>query len=131
MDQVTLVENQIADGQLLVEELIKDGFQVTAASWMKTSDDGQWFLYLASPIADTAPLKAYGRVHTVARRMPQPFLVGPLDIKLIGPTEPVAKAILEVQRRYPRKSPLHLGESTLAGVSIEGAYIYPPVTAAA
>jgi hypothetical protein len=131
MDQLTLVANQITDGQRLAEKLAQNGFEVTAAGWIRTTEDGQWFLYLVSPVVDEkGPLGAYRRVNALLRQMPQPFSVHSLDVKLIGPTEPIAEGIQDMHRRYPAKSPIHLGETQLNGVSIDGAYIYPPLTAA-
>jgi hypothetical protein len=131
MDQVPLVESQIDDGQRLVEKLTQDGFEVTAAGWIKTIDDGQWFLYIASPVVDKqGPFRTYRRVHTLVRHMPQPFWVHPFDVKLIGPTEPIAEAMQAIQRRYPTRCPIQLGETQMGDVSIDGACIYPPLTAA-
>lgn len=47
MDQGTLVENRVDDGARIVEKLRESGFDVAAAWWMKTSEEGQWFLYIA------------------------------------------------------------------------------------
>ena len=49
MDQVTLVATQIEDGRRLIERLVQEGFAVTASCWARTADDGQWYLYIASP----------------------------------------------------------------------------------
>ena len=40
MDQGTLVEMQIEDGQLLIDRLAEDGVAVTAAFWAKESESG-------------------------------------------------------------------------------------------
>ncbi len=66
MDQGSLVEMQIVDGAKIVEKLRDASFDVTAAWWMRTSEEGLWFLYIASKqveevgIAD-AYRKAYAR----------------------------------------------------------------------
>ena len=81
MDQVTLVDEQKKDGLKLAERLAQQGFEVTAAFWLRTSEDGQWFLYFASPVVDSeGKREAYRRVLPVIRQMPQPFWVDPFEV---------------------------------------------------
>jgi hypothetical protein len=49
MDQDTLIEKQIDDGAKFVDKLSREGVEVTAAFWLKASDDSQWYFYIASP----------------------------------------------------------------------------------
>jgi hypothetical protein len=124
MDQVTLVENQIDDGQKLVNQLMHAGCAVTAAAWVKGTEDGQWFLYIAAPVVESEGLaKAYRRVHAVIRQMPQPFWVDPFEVKLIGSSNPIAEALEKMQQRYP--GGIRYRGTQLGGLSIEEAYIYP------
>jgi len=51
MDTESLVENLIDDGQKLIEEVSQRGFSVTAAFWLKASEDDRWYFYLVSPVA--------------------------------------------------------------------------------
>ena len=134
MDQVTVVEIQIEDAGRLLERLVQDGIPVSAACWLKTHDDGEWFLYIASPVVDKeGAFKAYRRVHTLARQMPHPFHVNLFDIKLISPTSPVAKAALDLQRRYRGRGVVHhsYGTRGVGDLGLEEAFIYPPVSAEA
>ena len=41
MDKIPLVESQIEEGKRLAEHLVKEGFPVAAAFWLKTDGDGQ------------------------------------------------------------------------------------------
>jgi hypothetical protein len=131
MDQIALVTEQVDDGRKLLERLVREGIGVTAACWLRTPDDGQWFLYIASPVVDDDPIEAYRRVHRVIRQMPHPFWVDPFDVKLIRPTSPIARAALEIRRLYPAKDVIHYAyrrpEETDLGA--EEAYIYPLQTA--
>jgi hypothetical protein len=124
-----LVENQIRDGERLLERLAQSGVPIAAGGWLKTSDDeGQWYLYIASAIVDAeGPRQTYRRILGVLREMPAPFWVELFDVKAIGADDPLAKAIRSVQQRYPSKKPLHCPGDRLEGVSVEEAYIYPPV----
>jgi hypothetical protein len=127
MDTNTLVDNLINDGQKLVEELPQRGFEVTAAFWIKAAEDGEWYFYIVSPAVDVEGLaQAYRRLHPLIRRMPQPFWIDPLEVKLIGPENPIAREILAILGRTPGPKgwPIHWGGKKLGNVSIDGAYLY-------
>jgi len=66
MDQALLVEQQINDGRELIDHLIGDGFDVSAAAWVKPSEEDCWLLYLVSREVDQHGLSAaYRAVHPV------------------------------------------------------------------
>jgi hypothetical protein len=122
--QTTLVESQIDDGLNLIEQLARDGFEVSAAGWVKQYE-ADWFLYIVSPVVDADGIaKAYRRVQTALRGMPEPFWVDPFDVKLIGPGDRLARAMVDVQSRYPGKTPIRTG-GRLGDSFIEEAYLYP------
>lgn len=124
----TLVKNLIDDGQKLVEELPQRGFDMTAAFWLQASENNKWYFYIVSPVVDTEGLaKAYRQLHPLVRAMPQPFWIDPLEIKLIGPNNPIAQDVLAVLRRAagPRACPIRWGGKYLGNVSVEEAYLYP------
>jgi hypothetical protein len=130
MAQIALVEKQIVDGQKFVEQLAQSGFEVTGAGWVQTWDDSQWYLYIASPIVDArGRLKAYHAALIVLDQMPQPFGVEFVEFKLIETTHPIAQAIQEMYQRNPRMTPYRSTGGRLGEVTIEGAYIYPPLSA--
>ena len=131
MDQVPLVMAQIDHGQKLLSRLTEVGFPVLAAGWIKTDEDSKWYLYLVSPFVEQEGIRrAYRVVHTVIRQMPdEPFRIDPFDVKLVGPSESIAKALVDMQCRHPGRMPSSYGGPGLPGRSIEGAYCYPPMTA--
>jgi hypothetical protein len=60
MDTDTLVESQIEDGQKFLARLTEEGFKVTAACWVKPSEDEGWTLYIATPMVDErGPIETY------------------------------------------------------------------------
>jgi len=100
----------------------------TAAFWLKASEDGKWSFYLVSPVVDAAGLaKAYRLLHPLVRARPRPFWIDPLEIKLTGPSNPIARDVLGIHGRVrgPHGSPLPWGGTKLGNRSIEGAYLYP------
>ena len=127
MDTDTLVENLINDGRKLVEELPQRGFEVAAAFWLKPSEDGKWYFYIVSQAVDAEGLaKAYGQLHPLVRAMPQPFLIDPLEIKLIGPSHPIARDVIAIQNRATGThiSPIRWSGTNLGNESVEGVYLY-------
>lgn len=93
MDQATLVNERVEDGRKLIAALAQDGFQVTAASWLKETDGRQWYLYLASPEVDAKGSKAaYRELQETYRRL-APRRIGPFEVKLIRTDHPVAREV--------------------------------------
>lgn len=132
MDQEALVEVQIQDGQRLLERLSAEGIPVTAAAWVKESEGGPWYFYLITPLVteEGGTLPVYRRVGPLVGRMPQPFWVDPMVVTVAGPASAVGKAICDIAARRPGHVPLSYGGARLGGLSIDGAYVYPPVAAA-
>lgn len=131
MDQGTLVSMQVEDGQRLLVSLIGEGVPVTAAAWVKESESGVWFLYLVTPLVgeDGGTLTAYRRVNAVIRELPQPVGIDPLEIKVVGPDSPAGKAFRDLQQRARGLTLLRHAGPRLGDLGIEGAYVYPPISA--
>src|SRR5207249_9433931 len=120
MDTDTLVESRIDDGQKLVDELLRRGFDVAAAFWFKATVNEKWYFYIVSPLADSVGImEAYRRLHPLVRAMPQPFGIDPLKITLIGPSDAIAQDVLAIQRRAPRAYGIRWGGKQLGDVSID------------
>lgn len=126
MDPIALVTEQIEAGRKTVEFLTEMGVPIEAAAWVKASDRWRWYLYLVTPLVGEgdATTPAYHRINTVLRAGPQPPEVGLFQIKVVGPSEPMGRAILESPREGVRQWGV-TGGGSLGGVSIDGAYFYP------
>lgn len=125
MDQSTLVANQIADGQRLIDELIASGIDVTAAGWVKASEDSQWFFYIASPLVNVVRLAdAYRQVYGVMRTMSE-LWIETAQVKLIAHDNPIANDLMTVRDQYSGTIPVRYQGPRLGLVSIEEAFIYP------
>lgn len=130
MDNFPLVTDQIDDGKKFVAALVGAGFPVTASAWIKADGDGQWYLYIASPVVDKqGETKAYRRIHPIIFNMPPPFCVEPFGVKLIKTTSRLAKDLVAIREDHPGKYPAWFRGVGLGGLSIEGAYIYPVIDA--
>lgn len=127
MDTELLVEDQIDDGQMLIEQLVKHGFEVSAAFWVKRSGDAPWRFFIASPLADTEKQgNVYHRVYTALDEISS-LTVTPSDINLIGDSNPIARSAIQLRDSRSAKTPIKYHGNRLATLAIEEAYIYPRI----
>lgn len=131
MDQGPLVREQIDAGARFLAEFDKY-YPVRAAFWLKESEEGHWYLYVASDrITDENFDVAYEEVLRVAGHLKDPWF-DPFQVKVIGAEHPLAQAALERLRHYPGRMSSRLNGEGFGGVSVEEIYLYPsPVPASA
>jgi hypothetical protein len=124
MDQATLVGPQIDDVSKLVDQLRRDGFDVKAAFWSYRSEADQWYLHLASDAVDQKGLfEAYMALGRAMRQLPD-LSIGPFEVKLVPPDDPVAKAVIDFLAKRPARTPARIRGENLGGIHIEYAYLY-------
>jgi hypothetical protein len=129
MDQEPLVTEQIEAGQRFIEEF-ESRYPVQAAFWLKATEDSFWYLYVVSDrITDENFDVAYGEVLRLSQRMKYPNF-DPFRVNVIGVENPLAKAALEIYRRYPEGVPARAGVGMFGLRGAEGVYLYPPPAAA-
>lgn len=135
MHHEPLVEGQIDDGRKLLERLSQNHFDVTAAFWVKDREDGQWLLYIASPVVDDkGHLAAYRDVNATIGAMPDLRWIDLFEVKLTGATHPMTKDVLDILARYPAglrtryPGTISYRGTQLGNASIDQAYIYEPVS---
>ncbi len=120
-----LVEDQRDDGQRLVEQLVRDGFGVSASFWLKPSEESAWQLYLALPSADLSDLNAaYRKVYSALSKISNSW-VSVSDIKLVDEASPIAQAAVEARDRRVALGATWFRGKSLGGIPINEAYIYP------
>ncbi|MBY0231055.1 MAG: hypothetical protein K2W96_17360 [Gemmataceae bacterium] len=130
-----MVNDRGEAGKRLVEALSTTGYLVELAFWAKPTEEGRWFLYLASRLVDEkGPAEGYRLVLGFLRDNPNPW-IEPLDVRVLGLEDSMTKAVLA--RAKPRMSSLkpypgmtRFDDVYLAGVSMDGALVYPLVPAA-
>lgn len=127
MDRTTLVSEQRADAQRLIEKLVDVGFDLRAVAWIKTSGAGKWVLYIASQVVDDQGyFAAYLAVQTTIRNMSD-LAVGPFDVQLVSASHPLVTDVQKLYQRFPELRQMEFSGPELGKMSIEDAYIYPPV----
>jgi len=127
MDTITLVENQVDDGQVFLKRLDQERFPVLAACWVKPTDEDRWSLYLVTPLVDEkGAAAAYREAYRILRSL-GPLWVTDSDVKLIGEKHHVANDVFEIMRKYPGRTPTRSRRPLLGGISVEEVYLYPPL----
>jgi hypothetical protein len=129
MDTGPLVAEQIEDGQKLIAQLVKEGFDLRVACWVRfrSSAEHEWFFYIVSEKVDQDGLRATGLpVHQAIHRIPPPWgpWISVSVLRLAGMNDPVAKEVLAFRGRYPGRT--WFPGALLGSQTIEQAYLYPP-----
>lgn len=121
-----MVEMQIDGGKALVDSLRNAGFDVTVSGWTKTSEEGDWYLYIASKDVDDGGLAdAYRRVYTAIQGKPE-FGIDPFEVKLIGRQNPIAKDLLTIRGAGGARLATRSRRPKLGHMSVEETYVYAP-----
>ena len=124
MDTVTLVENQIDDGQWLLDRLKDSGLIIRAACWVKPFDEDRWSLYIATPLIDEkGSLEAYRQVIPVSRTLDSDWITSS-TVMLVGEKHPIVKDVLNILQRFPHNKPIRPPRSMVGGISVEEVYVY-------
>jgi hypothetical protein len=119
VDTELLVDNRIEDGQKLVAELILAGFDVSVAFWVRTSEEGLWFLYIGSTSVEPSKIgDAYRTLYACLSKIPDPA-VSVSDVKLIQASDPIAKAAIAARDRQPGRLPVRFQGKPSGSLSIE------------
>jgi hypothetical protein len=125
MDTEVLVENRIVDGQKLIRELIRSGFDVSVAFWVRLSESEIWVLYIGSKSLSPDRLgDAYGPLYSCLNRIPN-VTITLSDIHVIPVSSPVAKAAIALRDRNRKRDPARYDGKRLGDLDIEEAWIYP------
>lgn len=123
MDQAPLVVDEVEAGKAFIERL-HDYAPVAAAWWMRDEEGGPRFLYVAiDGLQPGISGPAYEKVRRVTQEMRDRY-IDPFRVKVVGIYDPVAKAVLDLYRRFPGRTPRFEGR-TLGGVGVDEVYIYP------
>lgn len=127
MDTELLVDNRIEDGQKLVAELVLVGFDISVAFWVKTSEEGLWFLYIGSASVEPSKIgDAYRTVYACLSKIPDSW-VSVSEVRLIQANNPIAKDAMMARDRQSGRLPVRFQGQRLGNLSVEEAYIYPRV----
>src|SRR5262245_36303970 len=124
MDTNPLVTEEIEAGVELIQRF-QDSMPVEAAFWLNPAEEGRWALYIVLPKIDVADYdRGFAEILRLVREMQTPY-IDPFQVRLIGSDDPLAKAAIEVNRKYPGPMPTRFRGKDFGGVPVEEVYIYP------
>jgi hypothetical protein len=125
MDQEPLVTEQVEAGRQFLDEFEKLA-NVPIAFWLKETEVGRWYLYIASEqVVSRGTLAAYAQVTQAARGFNDPNF-DPFRIKLIPVEHEYAQAALALLQRYPGKFPTRIPGRVFGVLGVDDAYVYAP-----
>ena len=128
MGEELLVNEQIDAGADFVRDF-NDYVPISVACWVIPADSEDVFLYIASDSIDDSNFDiAYGEVLRKLSGRKNQWL-DPFQVKLVNSSDPIAQDAIDIRDRYPAPLVTRYGGSSLGGTSIDGACIYPPVSA--
>ena len=125
MDTDELVGFQIEAGRRALSELNQDGFEVTAAFWVKTAEEGIWFLYVATPLVESHGLAQTYRMLQASLSRLQGIALSLSDVKLVGAQNPITTGVLNIIAKGPGLLGIRYVGKRLGIMTIEEAYLYP------
>jgi len=127
MDQTPLVIDEIEAGKVLINRL-NDRFSVNAACWLRDDEGGGLYLYIAID-GLTVPKTdlVYDEVIRIANEVKDHY-IDSSSVKIIDPTDTIAKAVMEIYQRFPGRKPPTRSNGYGFGVNgVAELYIYPPL----
>ena len=125
MDSDLLLENKIEDGAALIRQLIRDQFEVSVAFWVKRTEEGLWYLYVATTSVKAEKLnEAYRIVYEALTKIPD-CSVSPSEIKVITGTDPIADDAVALRDRNPSREEKRYRGKRLGNLATEELCIYP------
>lgn len=128
MDTEPLVAEQVDAGEEFAREF-NNHVPVAAAFWINPADSETWYLYLASTeITDENKRESYAEV---LQRLKDSGIrwLDAMQVRLVNAADQLPAKIIEIRDRYPARVAAYYNGSSVAGMAINGAYIYPPIEA--
>ena len=123
MAKATLLTPDIEAGERILERLDAAGFPVAVALWIRTGEEGDWWLLLASSFYDKLGARqAFGRVFDAVSASEPHFVTFPL--RLEGLRNPLVRALRKIFGKTASVEGMHLGGQTIGGVWIHEALVY-------
>lgn len=130
MGENLLVNERIEAGAKFIRNF-NDSFPVSVALWVVPADTDNIYLYVASDDIDGRNIDvAYGEAIRKLQGARSEWL-DPFEVKLINTSNPLANEAIRIRDRYAVPIPTRFRGTSIGGTGIDGAYIYPPVSALA
>ena len=117
---------RVADGQGLLTELRRAGFEPTVAGWVRF-ESGRWTLYLGTSIRDRDErLVIRQKLIDGFGRLKEPWF-SLIEVSLTDADGPLARELLRLRGRLAGREPGHFQVDELADQPVREVFVYPPV----
>jgi hypothetical protein len=128
MVSITLNDNLIKDGELVIKQLDESGICVDAALWLYSSDFGDYRLLLFLPkVINRGPLAAYKKVQAAISNLSKKGVQLSLSldqIQVVEPNFPALKVLHTALKTGPGIRGIRFTNNVINRQVIEDAYIY-------
>lgn len=125
MAEKILVDDQIDDGQKIIDQLLADGIDITVAFWVRP-DGGSWNLYIASPgFNKRKPLEASRAFYNSVSKVKDLTILPWVDTQMIDDQDALARDAIKIAERKGTKGPIRYRGTRLGDLGLSRAYIYP------
>jgi hypothetical protein len=129
MASALLVDQDVADGRFLIEQLDRERFPFSGAFWFYRSDVDRWRLMIETRLVNASgPLEAYRRISDIVDRIKRKKGDGyRLDLSRIEVVKERDYLPSLFRRALARKGPIsemRIAGESVGGVFIEDAFIY-------
>jgi len=126
MATATLVSQEIAEGQRLIDALNLADLSVDSALWNYAPGPETWRLMLTSPLYDSeGPLKTYGEILSVFREVKPELKIDWTAIVAVSPKHELIEGLRQLQQDWNLDlSGRRMTNDRINQTWIEDAYIY-------
>lgn len=126
MGTATLVSQEIAEGQRLIDALNAAGVSVDSALWFYASEPESWRLMLTSPSYDKkGPLKTYDEILSVFREVEPELKIDWTALVAVSVKDELIQGLRELQQRFKSSfSGRRITNQSINHKYIDDAYIY-------
>jgi hypothetical protein len=123
--KVKLSQHEIDEGQRLLDRFAADQIPITAAFWVKPTDEDQWSLCVTTPLSNqNARLEGYRQLAHFLESLGNTWLTIS-DVKLISESDEAIKDVLALRKRFSGWVPNRINLPNPANISIDEMYLYP------
>ena len=123
-----LVDTQIDDGERIIKQLDKDGFDVDSAFWIFDPDKEKWvFVIATSLVAEIGPKKSYGKLRNSLDKLSEKIesiRSQMLEMSLVKPEDFMVTLLKKALDTGPGISRIRFTGNVINGTRIEDALVY-------
>lgn len=125
------MNEQIDAGEFVIRRALAGGLGLVGGAWAQLDGDSRPYLYVVAPeVESRGSVAAYRAIGSAEKALadeggPASRYIEWYTVRVIPPSDRLAKGILDHYTRFPDEYPTRHNGSMLGSVYVDGAYIYP------